>query len=313
MTSEKDVTIVEVGPRDGLQNEKALVPIEAKLEFLDRLGSSGLGVIEATAFVSPRAIPQLSDASEVLTRLTRRPGVRYPVLVPNLNGLERALAAGATEIAIFTAASEAFNQHNINTTIEGSFQRFAPVMERARALGLWVRGYVSCALGCPYAGEIPVARTVEVTRRLFAIGCTEVSLGDTIGVGVPRQVAELCSALVADGIDLGRIALHFHDTRGTALSNVSEGLRQGVRIFDSSSGGLGGCPYATGASGNLATEDLVYLLERSGLRTGVDLDKVFEASSFVLRARARPPVSRVAQTLSSGSRWPLPAAPAGRT
>lgn len=287
------VTVVEVGPRDGLQNEKQFVPLEAKLAFLNALSASGLSVIEATAFVSPKAIPQLADGEEVFARMEKRGGVRYPVLVPNVKGLERALPLGVREIAVFTAASETFNQRNINTSIDGSFERFAPVIARARPEGLRVRGYLSCGFGCPYEGAVEPRKVAEVAARLLEAGCDEISLGDTIGVGVPSQVPDVVGETRAAGVPIERIALHFHDTRGTALANVAEGLREGVRIFDSSAGGLGGCPYAPGAAGNLATEDLLYLLHGMGFDTGVSLDAVAEASRLLAGVLGRTPVSRV--------------------
>ena len=293
------VTVVEVGPRDGLQNEEAFVPTAAKVAFIDALTSAGLPVIEATAFVSPKAIPQLRDGDEVFRRIARKDGVRYPVLVPNEKGLDRALAAGAREIAVFTAASETFNLRNINATIEESFVRFAPVAARAKAAGLRVRGYVSCAFGCPYEGAVDERAVAAVAARLFGMGCAEVSLGDTIGVGVPTQVPEVVGRAVESGVPLAALALHFHDTRGTALANVVEGLRAGVGIFDASAGGLGGCPYAPGSAGNVATEDLLYLLHGMGYETGADLDAVAEASRTLAGVVGRPPVSRAYQALES--------------
>jgi hydroxymethylglutaryl-CoA lyase len=293
------VVVVEVGPRDGLQNESAAVPTDVKVAFVDALSAAGLPVVEATAFVSPRAIPQLADAEEVFQRIAKRPGVRYPVLVPNEKGLDRAKAAGAREIAVFTAASETFNRKNINASIDESFARFAPVIRRAREDGMRVRGYVSCGFGCPYEGPVLPASAARVARRLLDAGCDEVSLGDTIGVGVPIQVPEVVGRCVDAGVPLSRLALHFHDTRGTALANVAEGLRQGVRIFDSSAGGLGGCPFAPGAAGNVATEDLLYLLHGMGYETGVDLALVAAATGALSLAIGRRPVSRVFQALES--------------
>jgi hydroxymethylglutaryl-CoA lyase len=295
--SGRRVTVVEVGPRDGLQNEAAVVPSDAKVAFVDALSASGLGVIEATAFVSPKAIPQLADGEEVFRRIGKAPGVRYPVLVPNERGLDRAEAAGAREIAVFTAASETFNLRNINASIEESFARFGPVLARAKAAAMRVRGYVSCAFGCPYEGRVAPADVARVAARLVSMGCDEVSVGDTIGVGVPTQVPEVVGRTVDAGVPLARLALHFHDTRGTALANVAEGLREGVRIFDSSAGGLGGCPYAPGAAGNVATEDLVYLLHGMGYETGVDLALVAAASRALAGTIGRRPVSRVFQAL----------------
>ena len=299
--SGRGVVVVEVGPRDGLQNEAAIVPVDAKVAFVDALTASGLRVIEATAFVSPKAIPQLADGEEVFRRIAKAPGVRYPVLVPNEKGLDRAASAGVREIAVFTAASETFNRRNINASIEESFARFAPVLERAKAAGMRVRGYVSCAFGCPYEGRIAPEAVARVSARLAAIGCDEVSVGDTIGVGVPTQVPEIVGRAVEAGVALERLALHFHDTRGTALANVAEGLRAGVRIFDSSAGGLGGCPYAPGASGNLATEDLLYLLNGMGYETGVDLARVAAATRGLAAAIGRRPASRVFQALEAAA------------
>ncbi len=291
------VTVVEVGPRDGLQNEPAIVPSDLKVAFVDALSAAGLPVVEVTAFVSPRAIPQLADADEVFRRFSRRTGVRYPALVPNEKGMDRARRAGAREVAVFTAASETFNRHNINTSIDGSFGRFGPVFEAARREGIRVRGYVSCGFGCPYEGRVSAAKVGEVAARLAADGCQEVSIGDTIGVAVPSQVPDVVGRIVEAGVPRERIALHFHDTRGTALANVAEGLREGIRVFDASAGGLGGCPYAPGAAGNLATEDLLYLLHGMGYETGVDLERLSEATAALARSLGRPPASRVWQAL----------------
>jgi len=293
VTSRERVTVVEVGPRDGLQNEKGFVPTEAKVEFVEALAGAGLPVVETTAFVSPRAIPQLADSAEVFSRVRKKPGTRYPVLVPNERGMARALAAGAREIALFTAATDTFNVRNTNATVEESFARFAPVVALARTEGVRVRGYVSTVFGCPYEGRVEPSKAVAVALRLFAAGCEEVSLGDTIGVAVPSQVADVVGRLRAAGADVSRLALHMHDTRGTALANVVEGLREGVRVFDSSAGGLGGCPYAPGAAGNLATEDLLYLLHGMGYETGVDLARVAEATRALAESIGRTPVSRV--------------------
>lgn len=284
------VTVVEVGPRDGLQNEAAILPADVKVAFVDALSAAGLPVIEATAFVSPKAIPQLADGEDVFRRIVKRPGVRYPVLVPNEKGLDRALAAGAREIAVFTAASETFNRRNINASIDESFARFAPVLARAKAEGIRVRGYVSCAFGCPYEGPIAPEAVARVAGRLVEIGCAEVSVGDTIGIGVPAQVPGVVARTVEAGVPVERLALHFHDTRGNALANVAEGLRAGVRIFDSSAGGLGGCPYAPGAPGNVATEKLLGLLHAAGYETGVDLSAVADASRVLAAAIRRRPV-----------------------
>jgi hydroxymethylglutaryl-CoA lyase len=288
--SRERVTVVEVGPRDGLQNEAAILPADAKVAFVDALSAAGLPVIEATAFVSPKAIPQLADGEDVFRRIAKRPGVRYPVLVPNEKGLDRALAAGVREIAVFTAASETFNRRNINASIDESFARFAPVLARAQAAGMRVRGYVSCAFGCPYEGPVAPGAVARVAARLVEIGCAEVSVGDTIGIGVPAQVPEVVGRTVEAGVSVERLALHFHDTRGTALANVAEGLRAGVRIFDSSAGGLGGCPYAPGAAGNVATEALLGLLHAAGYETGVDPSAVAGASRVIAAAIRRGPV-----------------------
>ncbi|HPA50737.1 MAG TPA: hydroxymethylglutaryl-CoA lyase [Thermoanaerobaculia bacterium] len=301
MTGAGRVTVVEVGPRDGLQNERGFVPTDVKVAFVEALADAGLPVVETTAFVSPRAIPQLADSAEVFARVRKRPGTRYPVLVPNERGMGRALAAGAREIALFTAATDTFNLRNVNATVEESFARFAPVLDRARGEGLRVRGYVSTAFGCPYEGRVDAAKAAVVAARLFAAGCQEVSLGDTIGVAVPSQVTDVLGKVREAGVPIERIALHMHDTRGTALANVVEGLREGVRVFDSSAGGLGGCPYAPGAAGNLATEDLVYLLHAMGWETGIDLEKVSAASEALAAAVGRMPVSRVFAAMRAAS------------
>jgi isopropylmalate/homocitrate/citramalate synthase len=274
------VRIVEVGPRDGLQNEDAVVPADAKVAFIEALAASGLQVVEATSFVSPRAIPQLADADEVFPRIQRRTGVRYPVLVPNLRGLERAEAAGVDAVAVFTAASEAFTQHNIGMTIAESLAAFAPVLERAAAAGWWRRGYVSTAFGCPYSGDVATEAVVDVSVALMDLGCDEISIGDTIGVAHPDDVRRVATALLGR-IPADKVALHLHDTYGRALENVEAGLDLGIRIFDSSAGGTGGCPYAPGAPGNLATESLVHLLDRLGYAHGVDADAVARAAAEV--------------------------------
>jgi hydroxymethylglutaryl-CoA lyase len=274
------VTVVEVAPRDGLQNEAVIVPAATKVALIERLAEAGLPVVEATSFVSPRAVPQLADADVVLPAVHRRPGVRYPVLVPNMRGLRRALAAGADALAVFTAASEAFTRANINMTVAESLAAFAPVLERARADGLWTRGYVSTAFGCPYQGAVEPAAVADVAGALFELGCEEVSIGDTIGVGRPEQVPAVVAA-VAERVPVGRIALHLHDTGGLALQNVAAGLEAGVRTFDSSAGGLGGCPFAPGAPGNLATEALVGVLHERGYETGVDLAAVRAAGAWM--------------------------------
>jgi hydroxymethylglutaryl-CoA lyase len=280
----RSVRIVEVGPRDGLQNEEALVSADDKVAFIEALADAGLPVVEATSFVSPRAVPQLADADEVLPRVRRRPGVRYPVLVPNLRGMERAERAGADAVAVFTAASEAFNQRNIGMTIAESLAAFEPVLERARALGWWRRGYVSTAFGCPYSGDVEPSLVVEVTEALLDLGCDEVSVGDTIGVAEPDDVRRVSDALL-ERIDVHRLALHLHDTRGRALDNVEAGLERGISTYDASAGGMGGCPFAgPGAPGNLATEALCAFLDRLGIEHGVDARRA-AAAALALRER----------------------------
>ncbi|MDH2908848.1 MAG: hydroxymethylglutaryl-CoA lyase [Candidatus Eremiobacteraeota bacterium] len=282
MERPKRVTIAEMGPRDGLQNEHELVPTATKVAFIDLLSESGLPIIEATSFVSPKAIPQLADGAELFAAIHKRAGVRYPVLVPNMRGYERARAVGVREIAVFTAASERFTERNIRMSIAESIETFREVVRNAKADGLRVRGYISTAFGSPFGDEVRPGKVVEVAVALANLGCDELSIGDTIGVGVPSQVEELVP-LLARQIPLERLAMHFHDTRGTALANVYAALNCGVSIFDSSSGGLGGCPYAPGATGNLGTEDLLYLLHSMGIATGVDLERVRAASRFIAR------------------------------
>jgi len=271
------VKVVEVGPRDGLQNEKAHISTADKIRYIDLLSESGLAVIEATSFVSPKAIPQLSDADEVFRSIKKRDGVTYLVLVPNEKGLNRAIDAGVRAIAVFTAASETFTKRNINMTIEESLDVFGAVTRRAREAGMWVRGYISTCFGCPYEGKVPVENVVRVAESLAEMGIDEISIGDTIGVATPNQVVELSAALQTH-LPVERLAMHFHDTRGTALANIVAALEMQIATFDASSGGLGGCPYAPGASGNVATEDVLYLLHGMGIETGVDLDKVRLAS-----------------------------------
>lgn len=290
------VKIVEVGPRDGLQNEPQLVPAAIKVELIDRLGQAGLKTIEATAFVSPKWIPQMGDAGEVMAGLRRRPGVGYPVLVPNLKGFEQALAAGVEEIAVFAAASEAFSQKNINCSIAESLERFRPVMEAARQNNIRVRGYVSCVVGCPYQGAVPPAAVAEVAARLAEMGCYEISLGDTIGVGTPAAVARMLDE-VALRVPVARLAGHYHDTWGMALANIYASLERGVAVFDASVAGLGGCPYAAGASGNVATEDVVYLMNGLGIETGVDLDRLVDAGAWICAELGRAPSSKVARAV----------------
>ena len=291
-----EVRIVEVGPRDGLQNEKTLVPTADKIELIDRLSATGLRCIEATSFVSPKWVPQMADAAEVFTGITKVAGVAYPVLVPNLQGYERALAVGATEVAVFSAASEAFNRKNINASIDESIERFLPVLDRARADGVKVRGYVSTVLGCPYQGEVPLADVVRVARRLHEAGCYEVSLGDTIGIGTPGKARAMLRAVAAE-VPMAALAVHFHDTRGQALANILACLEDGVAVVDSSVSGTGGCPYAPGASGNVATEDVVYMLDGLGVKTGVDLAKLVETGRWLAGRLGRSSGSKV--TLAS--------------
>jgi hydroxymethylglutaryl-CoA lyase len=280
MSLPRKVTIFEMGARDGLQNEDALISTDDKVRYIDLLSDTGLRWIEATSFVSPKAIPQLADAAEVFGRIRKAPGVRYPVLVPNLKGYERARAAGADAIAVFTAASERFTKRNINMTIDESLATFRDVVRAAKADGCWVRGYISTAFGSPFGDAVTPAMVLDVSLKLIDMGCDELSIGDTIGVGVPSQVDALVP-LLARRIPREAIAMHFHDTRGTALANVYAALQRGIAKFDASSGGLGGCPYAPGATGNVGTEDVLYLLHQMGIETGVDLERVRTASRFI--------------------------------
>ena len=293
--TERNVRVYEVGPRDGLQNEGTPISTAAKLRFIALLADAGLREIETTSFVSPKAVPQLADADELMARLDRRPHVRYPVLVPNERGLDRAEAAGADAICVFTAASEPFTRANINMTIAESIEAFRPVIATARERGWWTRGYLSTAFGCPYQGEVGEAAVVAVARLLIELGVDELSIGDTIGVAGPADVRRVIGALLGAGIGVERLAMHFHDTRGTALANVSAALELGIRCFDASTGGTGGCPYAPGAAGNVATEDLVYLLEREGLSHGVDLDALLIAARHVSETLGRPLSTKVGQ------------------
>ncbi len=286
------VRVVEVGPRDGLQNEKAVVPTAAKIELIDRLSATGLQTIEATSFVSPKWVPQLADAAEVYAGIARKPGVRYPVLVPNEQGYDRALAAGAGEIAVFTAASEAFNRRNINASIDESLARFAPVLDRARQDGIAVRGYVSTVLGCPYQGDVPVADVVRVARELHAMGCYEVSLGDTIGIGTPAKARAMLRA-VAGAVPMDALAVHFHDTYGQALANLLACLEEGVAVVDAAVSGTGGCPYAKGASGNVASEDVVYMLQGMDIETGIDLEALSDTGRWLAALLGRDTGSKV--------------------
>jgi hydroxymethylglutaryl-CoA lyase len=292
------VRIVEVGPRDGLQNEKTIIATADKIELIDRLSQTGLRSIEATSFVSPKWIPQLADAADVFASIDRKAGVSYPVLVPNEKGYERARAAGAEEVAVFTAASEAFNRQNINAGIDESIERFRPVLDRARADGVKVRGYVSTVLGCPYQGEVPLADVVRVARQLHQLGCYEISLGDTIGVGTPHKARAMLQA-VAGEVPLPALAVHFHDTYGQALANILACLESGVRVVDSAVSGTGGCPYAKGASGNVASEDVVYLLHGLGMQTGVDLPKLSQTGQWLAQRLGRETGSKVGKALAS--------------
>lgn len=293
MSYPASVKMVEVGPRDGLQNESNIVPAQIKAELIDRLADCGLPVVEAGAFVSPRWVPQMADSAEVLAAIKPKTGVSYPVLVPNLKGLERALAMEVAEIAVFGAASESFTQKNINCSIAESLERFAPVIEQARGQGLRVRGYVSCVLGCPYEGDIAVGAVAEVAEALYKGGCYEISLGDTIGVGTPARARAMCEA-VAARVPVADLALHFHDTYGQALANILSCLELGVTTVDSSLAGLGGCPYADGASGNVASEDVLYMLQGLGVETGVDLDRLIETAWWISGQLGRRPASKVA-------------------
>jgi hydroxymethylglutaryl-CoA lyase len=296
MTLPTRVRLVEVGPRDGLQNEKALVPAEVKVALIDLLTDAGLPAIEATSFVSPKWVPQMSDAADVMARIRRRPGVRYPVLTPNLKGFDGALAAGADEVAVFVAASETFSQKNINCTIAQSLERVQPVFEAARTHGVRVRGYVSCVLGCPYEGDVDPQRVAEVAGALHRMGAYEVSLGDTIGTGTAGATQALLR-LCMQQVPLAALAGHFHDTYGQALTNVYVALEAGVTTFDCAVAGLGGCPYAKGATGNVASEDVLYLLSGLGIETGVDMTRLRRAGRFISDFLERPPVSRVARAL----------------
>jgi hydroxymethylglutaryl-CoA lyase len=292
------VRIVEVGPRDGLQNEPREVPTAVKVELIERLADAGLPAVEATAFVSPKWVPQMADHTEVLERIRRKPGVDYPVLAPNLKGFEAARAAGATEVAIFGAASEAFSRKNINCSIAESLERFRPVAQAAKAANIKVRGYVSCVLGCPYEGDVSPKRVADVAAALADMGCYEISLGDTIGVGTPGKTQAMIQAC-AERVPATKLAGHYHDTYGQALANIYASLELGVATFDASIAGLGGCPYAAGASGNVATEDVVYLLNGLGARTGVDLDKLVDIGAWICGVLGREPSSKAARALAA--------------
>lgn len=301
MSMPSRVSVVEVGPRDGLQNEHALVPAADKIAFIARLADAGLPVVEVAAFVNPKRVPQMADADEVCRGVTRRPGIRYAALVPNLKGLARAREAGLTEIAVFAAASETFSQRNINQTIEESFRTYAEVCREALAAGIRVRGYLSTAFGCPYEGKVPPARVAELTGRLIDLGVFEVSVSDTIGIAHPGQVPRVLEPVLAR-VPVEQVALHFHDTRGTALANVLVGLQHGIATFDASAGGLGGCPFAPGAAGNLATEDLIYMLDGLGIQTGVRLPALVEASRFIEGRIGHALPSRYYQAMRAGER-----------
>ncbi|MCE3027987.1 hydroxymethylglutaryl-CoA lyase [Salinicola sp. DM10] len=298
MAMPKHVSIVEVGPRDGLQNEAEPITTAAKLELIERLGSAGLKRIEAASFVSPKWVPQMADHREVMTGIRRRPGVVYSALTPNLKGLEAALECGVEEVAVFAAASEAFSHKNINCSIAESLARFEPVVERAREAGVRVRGYVSCVLGCPYEGNIAPQRVAEVSRALYAMGCYEISLGDTIGVGTPLAAKRLLDAVGRD-IPRDNLAAHFHDTYGQALANLYAVLEEGISVIDSAVAGLGGCPYAKGATGNVATEDVIYLLNGLGIHSGVDLDNLAETGVWITQTIGKPNRSKVGVALAA--------------
>ncbi|MBK8452976.1 MAG: hydroxymethylglutaryl-CoA lyase [Thiofilum sp.] len=293
----KHVKIVEVGPRDGLQNEPMPVPIEVKMALVEKLVDAGLSVVEVGSFVSPKWVPQMAGSAEVYTGISKREGVNYPMLVPNAKGMEGAIAASVKEIAIFAAASEAFAQKNINCSIAESLERFQVVMEQAKAHDIKVRGYVSCVLGCPYEGEVSIVKVVEVAKTLYQMGCYEISLGDTIGVGTPLKAQRMVEA-VAQYVPIEKLAAHFHDTYGQGLANIFAVMQLGVSVIDSSVSGLGGCPYAKGASGNVATEDVIYMLNGMGIETGVSLDKVLEAGTFISDFLDRKPASKVARALA---------------
>lgn len=300
MTLPKKVRIVEVGPRDGLQNEKALIPTQVKIQLIEDLVAAGLDYIEAGSFVNPKWVPQMADSAEVFTGIKRKAGVTYAALTPNLQGFERALAAGATEVAIFAAASEAFSQNNINCSIAESLQRFESLMAAAQTQKIPVRGYISCVAGCPYSGEVNPETVASLARDLLEMGCHEISLGDTIGVGTAGQIQQLIE-LTARHMPLEKIAVHMHDTYGQALANVYAALQMGVNVVDASVAGLGGCPYAKGATGNLATEDLVYLLNGLGIAHGVDLQRLIGAGNRVCAQLGRGSGSRVARALSGNA------------
>ena len=288
----KKIQLVEVGPRDGLQNEKLWIETENKIALIEKLAQAGLTKIEATSFVSPKWVPQMKDAFEVLSGIERRPGVSYSVLTPNIKGFEKALEAGATEVAVFGTASEAFSKNNINCSIAESVERFRPIIAAAQKSGIRVRGYISCVLGCPHQGVVPLADVVKLALQMSEIGCYEISLGDTSGIGTPMQAKKMVEA-VAEKVPVSKLALHFHDTRGQALANIYACLELGVSVIDSSETGLGGCPYAHGASSNVATEDVVYMLHRMGIETGVELERLIEVGRFISEVFGRAPQSKV--------------------
>jgi len=288
----KKIQIVEVGPRDGLQNEKKWINTETKIALIEKLADAGLTKIEATSFVSPKWVPQMKDAFQVLSGIKKRPGIIYPVLTPNLKGFQRALEAGATEVAVFGTASETFSQKNINCSISQSVERFRPVLEAAQKKSVRVRGYISCVMGCPYQGEVPVNDVVNLAVQMREMGCYEISLGDTIGIGTPLQ-AKIMVEAVAEKVSVSNLALHFHDTRGQALANIYACLKLGVSVIDASVSGLGGCPHVPGANGNVATEDVVYMLHGMGIETGVDLEKLIETGRFISDVFNRRPQTRV--------------------
>jgi hydroxymethylglutaryl-CoA lyase len=292
------VKIVEVGPRDGLQNEPRALPVETKIELIDRLSATGLPVVEAGAFVSAKKIPQMAGSAQVLQGITRCAGVRYPVLVPNEQGFDAALEAGVDEIAVFGAASETFSQANINCSIAESLQRFAIVCAKAKQAGVRVRGYISCVLGCPYEGDVPAARVADMAAKLVELGCYEISLGDTIGVGTPKRAREMVKT-VARAVPMEKLAAHFHDTYGQALANILAAIEEGVHVVDSSVAGLGGCPYAPGASGNVASEDVVYMLEGLGLSPGVDLDRLARTGAWISKILGRETSSKAGRALAA--------------
>ena len=298
MTMPSKARLYEVGPRDGLQNEQKIIPTEVKVALIERLAEAGLTKIEATSFVSPKWVPQMADNSQVMTDISRKSGVDYPVLTPNLKGFEGAVAVGATEVAIFGAASESFSQKNINCSVQESLDRFQPVMERAAQNNIAVRGYVSCVVGCPYEGRIEPEVVAEVAQKMLNMGCYESSIGDTIGVGTPKDIRDMLSA-VMDQVPVEKLALHCHDTYGQALANILAGLEMGISVIDSSVAGLGGCPYAAGASGNVATEDVLYMLNGLGVETGVDIAKIIDAAWYISDFLGREPASKVAIALNN--------------